>query len=203
MSYKDFVVEAIGDLARSGVSIKLSNTSNIDFGEGNYCSGYFSGGEDLEDREFCVAMDSKFSNEVFIHEFSHFKQWKNKKSAWYKVKEKDEIDFWDWISGTKRMSKKRIKIASKGIRNLEEDCERRSVKLIKKWDMDIDIEDYKRKANSYIYFYTVIPEIKSWYKKGTPPHEVEEIMDIMPKTFLKNYDTPPKDYLNLIKKYCV
>jgi hypothetical protein len=204
MPFNDFLYHSLNKLISNKVNIKLVNSSNVEFSDGNSCSGYFSGGDDKEDLEFSVATDSNQYKLIYIHEYCHFLQWKNKKSLWYSLDPKEEEIFWDWlVNPKKRVSKKRIVDISKRIRELEADCERMAVKTIKRWDIDIDVEDYKKKANSYIYFYSILPEVRSWFKNDSPPYIIDEIMDIMPNRFVKNYDDVPEGYLDLIKKYCL
>jgi len=205
MAFSDFLTYAIQKLVKSEVNISLTNTTNVMFGEENRCSGWFSGSDEdtLEDRQFCVAMNNPNAQGIFVHEYSHFLQWRNKKGIWYDIDVDKESNFWEWLDGNKKMSKKSLREISLLIGAVEADAERRSVGIIKKWDIDINLKEYKRKANTYIFFYTVIPDIGSWYSSGTPPYEIPEIMDLMPNTFLSDYSNPPEGYLELIKKHCI
>ena len=204
MGFNDFFNHAINEMIDRKVSIILKNSNNIKFGDNeNLCSGYFSGSDDQEDCEFCVAVGGEQYESVFVHEYCHFLQWKNKSKIWTGLKTRDENDFWEWLDKKKKMSFKRAKRISSEIRDLEEDCERRSVKMIQKWDIDIDIEEYKQKANSYIFFYTLIPETQEWYAPGNPPYMMQEIMDLMPKTWINDYSVLPDGYRELILEYCV
>lgn len=43
-----------------------------------------------------------------------------------------------------------------------------SVRKIRKYDLDIDINRYRAKANSYILFYTLMAETRKWIDNKAP-----------------------------------
>ena len=87
------------------------------------------------------------------------------------------------------------------LRNCELDCEKRAVKLMKEYNLPIDIKKYIKQANAYVYFYNTMIDTRKWYKKS--PCIVKEILDIMPTKFERSYKSLPNKYLRLVKKYCI
>jgi hypothetical protein len=195
--FVDFFNYAVNRMIKNNVNVHLhSHSCNVS--KDINSTGSFG------ESEFNVSTNSKNYEEIFIHEYCHFLQWKNKNSIWYKIDQKDECDFWDFLSGEKKLSEKKIMETSLMIGRLEADCEKKAVQIIKRWEIEnIDIDRYKRKANSYIFFYSVIPEVKKWYKSSSPPYYYEEIINTMPSRFLSSYENPPEEYVKLVKKYCI
>ena len=110
--------------------------------------------------------------------------------------------FWDWLD--KKTEKKLMKDVYT-IQKMESYCDRRAVKLIKRHQLDIDLDWYIRQSNAYIYFYMAISERRSWIKKGKKfPYVIKEVLNIMPGRFLpmERYREIPNKVSRLFDKYC-
>lgn len=77
-------------------------------------------------------------------------------------------------------------------RDLELDNEKRAVKLIKKFDLDIDIERYIKKANAYVFFYNHMLATRKWASPKNSPYRNKRLIEAMPAHFRMNYKTTPK-----------
>jgi hypothetical protein len=90
----------------------------------------------------------------------------------------------DWLSGKEvRNIKKYIGLS----RDLELDNEKRSVRMIKKFDLDIDIEMYIKRANSYVLFYNWILESRKWSTAKNSPYKNKRLLSVMPSSFRMDY----------------
>jgi hypothetical protein len=66
------------------------------------------------------------------------------------------------------------------------------VQIIKDFNLNIDIEYYIKKANSYIYFYNWIKRTRKWSTPKNSPYRNKALLKVMPKTFQKSYKKIPK-----------
>jgi len=70
-------------------------------------------------------------------------------------------------------------------------------------EIGIDIADYTRRANSYMYLYTVVARRRKWVgMKRKPPYAVPEIVERMPEVLMRNYWDLPKGFDRLVIKHC-
>lgn len=157
------------------------------------CSGYFC----EETMKLVVAGKSKDWLGILVHEYCHLTQWQDKKSNIWNRGSTGVTHLDDWLSGKKIRS---VKTAITNSRDLELDNEKRSVKMIKKWNLPIDIVDYTKKANSYIQFYNWMRFTRKWSRPGNAPYSNKNIYDAMPTTFRMNYKKMGDKYLKLYKQ---
>lgn len=166
--------------------IKFSNrkVKYLRIGKGIRCGGYF----DSEERILAVAGLNKNSLGILVHEYAHMTQWLDKIDLW----DKSGLSLFyvdEWLNGKEIAD---IEKHMKRCRDLELDNEKRSVKLIKKYNIGLDIERYIKCANSYVYFYTYMLQSRKWCKPTNSPYNNEKLIEIMPSKFVRNYDKLPK-----------
>jgi len=157
------------------------------------CSGYF------DEKSLVVATKKKNIQDwldILIHESCHLDQFIEKSKVWTP----DELGLFvveGWIQNKKISSKKAIEAFHNTIL-LELDCEKRTVKKIKKYKLKVNIDLYIQKANAYLYGYGVSYKKKVWPNR---PYEKAFIINKMPKKFLKaeEYFNIPDDILSLYK----
>jgi hypothetical protein len=77
-------------------------------------------------------------------------------------------------------------------RELELDNEKRSVRIIKKFGLDVDIDSYIKKANAYIYFYNRLLATRKWATPNNSPYGNQKIIEKMPRYFKADYSITPK-----------
>lgn len=130
---------------------------------------------------------------ILIHESCHMDQYLYDKNIWInKGDSYDPLD--DWLHD------KRVHDINKHINNvqdLELDCEKRAVVKIKNFDLPIDIEEYIKKANAYIYFFSYLKHSRRWFGPKNSPYVNEKIWKEMPNQFQKSYRKLPKKYFEL------
>jgi hypothetical protein len=73
------------------------------------------------------------------------------------------------------------------VRDLELDNEKRTVALIQRWDLDVDIDHYIKKANAYIQFYNYMGKTRRWSNPTNAPYGNKNLIDVMSNKFDMNY----------------
>lgn len=186
-AFIDFVKQ---ECKRVGIKCILKNVKSVKLSEGSNarCSGYF----DSENKELVVSMKRPDSLAILVHEYCHLTQWEEQIPLWKKADiSLTKID--EWLCGKEiRNIKKHLAIA----RDLELDNEKRSVKMIRKWKLSINIKDYIQKANSYIHFYNYIYYTRKWSKPRNTPYTNKQIQAIMSDRFNMRYDVLPEKIHN-------
>ena len=157
------------------------------------CSGYFC----EETMRLVVAGKSKDWLGVLAHEYAHLTQWQDKNTNIWQTGSTGVTHLDDWLGGKKIRS---IKKAIQQSRDLELDNEKRTVKLIKKWKLPIDLNDYIKKANAYLQFYNYMRISRRWSKPNNSPYSNKAIYEVMPPNFRMNYNKMAEKYLKLYKE---
>jgi len=148
------------------------------------CSGYF------DEKSLVVATGDSQENwlPILIHESGHLDQYIEKISIWQDGESSiDSIDA--WLKG-KPLHNRDIVKCFKSVIKLELDCEKRTIKKIKKYKLDIDKNLYIQKANAYLFSYWATFRNKKWFPF---PYNNPHIYSCMPKKFLKEEEYLKKD----------
>lgn len=172
----------------------IVSTENAFFDDNESYGGYF----DHETRELGVSKGDSEPDfiSILVHEFSHMEQWIEEDPTYtHHLRggyESSEI-MDKWIKG-REYEYNTIKSAIDIIRDCELNCERRAIKNIEKYNLNLDMDDYCRSSNAYIMFYNYIMKKRRWeYEKSAS--EIPEIVNAMPN------DLYSLDYTKLSKKY--
>ena len=189
----NFIEEVRATCKLYGVKCSIRDVAYVKLGSFK-CGGWFDG----EDMELVCSMKNDKGIALLAHEFSHFYQWAEGSELWeIAAKSNSHSAMHDWIEGKPvRNIKKHIAIC----RDLEVDAEKRAVKMIKKYNLPIDIDEYIRGANAYIYFYNYILDIRRWSKPNNSPYRNKILIASMPKTFMKDYSVLPDRLLRVYQE---
>lgn len=182
------------------MAVRLPETDFVELGDGEKCSGYFDDRDPQDGVVFACATGRDYTKwfPIFVHEFCHFEQWKERPEWWNSLKFNGEegldvvLRYW---SGRAALSPTEVVYYCMTSAGCEADCERRTLSKIRQHGLPIDAAKYAKEANSYITFYYAMPELKSWYKKKRP-YEIEEVINLMPE----HLDLEPLDYWRLATK---
>lgn len=189
---KSFIEHVKSECKKYGIKVKLKNVKYLKLDDNIRCSGYF----DEEEKVLAVAINSDIWLGVLVHEYCHLTQWVDNCKEWKAgCRGLPKVD--EWLGGKKVSG---IKKALAQSRDLELDNEKRSVKMIKKWKLPIDIKNYTQRANAYVQFYNWLWYSKRWCKPNNTPYGNETIINSMPTTFRMNYETMSDKYKQLYKK---
>ena len=189
----DFIKFVKADLKEYGVKYYLPRTKKIKC-DGVLVSGYF---DDTVPVLAC-AMKNEQAYEVLVHEYCHFTQWRDQCKPWVMaVKHKAFEGLWDFLGGAEVKNINRLLSLC---RDVEEDNERRAVALIKKMQLDIDIDYYIKKANAYIHFYNWMKTSRRWCRPYNTPYTNKRLLDAMPTTFSESYTVLPAHIKQIFKE---
>ena len=192
----DEVVKEITRRAWSfGVPCLLSPSSSVSGADGVNCSGYF------DTKPLLLACSTGIVEQtwlgILLHEYCHLTQWAENCKAWQALDASPGM--WGWLDG------KPIKNAIGAVeitQEVEADCERRTVRLIREIGAPIDVEEYCRQANSYIHFHNVIKAHRKWTKApGALNHP--EILKHCNTALDTRYEKTPKNLYDALVKYAI
>jgi len=207
-STRKFINYVKAECKKHGVKVKISNRKYLIIPEENNVrvNGYFCS----DSKVLRVASNKPFKKwfPIFVHEFCHFLQWKENCKIWRDSFSDGNLGYLDasdavfkWIDG-ERMSSKKIDKCIVLARNVELDCERRVCKLIKEFNLPLNLDEYAQQANTYVYLYNWLKYSRRWYKTGNAPYENPKIWKSMPKTLKGSHNKIPKYILELYNRYC-
>lgn len=188
---------------RQDLHLPYPNTSTL-------VNGYFV---DMPKRTFAVAMGKSLEQwlPVYVHESSHMDQCIEESPAWKErlvpgtiFEALDMIQL--WVDRKIELTETQLSDYIHRARNMEWDCERRSAAKIRESSLPLDERAYIQKANSCLYFYTAMKELRSRYEPGKEPYNTSEVYTLCPGIFLPEakYELVPMllmdRYRKLLKK---
>jgi hypothetical protein len=188
---KAFLEFVKSECKKYGVVCDLRPVSYLKLDGGIKCSGYFDD-DDNKSPKLVVATKKKDWLEILVHEYCHMTQWMDQKNGTYlnwNSALKSIVVVTDWLTGK---NVRNIKYHLGAVRDLELDNEKRSVKMIKKWDLGIDLDMYIKKANAYILFYNHILTTRRWSNPKNSPYSNKRLISAMSSSFRMNYKTNSK-----------
>lgn len=186
----------------NNVRMILRDSETIAYPTGGFeVSGYFVA---YERPTLAVAVGKPIEDWILIlaHEGSHMEQWIEKSPYWTGsfIEGKEAVDRLDeWCSG-KEMTKEELDDICRRSRDVEWDCERRTIEKIEKYDLPVNMREEIQKANSYIFLYTLMKEFRKWPERR--PYQVKEVWSQMPDNFDVNYEQIPENIKELYGKFC-
>ena len=133
------------------------------------CAGFCDGDE------MVIATKNPKFHTVFVHEFSHLTQAVERIPIWY-----ESGDIWSAIQKGKVSLKhwdEFVKVIA-----VERDCERRTLNLIKKFNITSP-EIYAQNANIYLYYYQYVFMTECWSRRKSL-YECKELRSIIPTKLL-------------------
>jgi len=174
----------------------LSDTPSVI--DGNiHCSGYFI---DHPTPKLAVACRKPVIDwvKVLVHEACHMDQYLSNAAVWKAIYVTPTIDTTGlidlWIDNKIELSQEQLSHYIKVIQDVEMDCEKRAVDVIKRFKIPfIDIDEYIQQANAYVWFYLYVKNHRKWYTVGKEPYNNEKIWRAMPTTFIDDYGHFPTE----------
>lgn len=189
MNKKEFIKFVKQECKKHNIKCVLKNTKTVKLDESARCSGYF------DEESLVVAMNRPDAIQILVHEYGHLTQWAEQCDIWTECsKSKSHDKLYRWLNGERV---KNIQNAVELCRDLELDNEKRSVKLIKKFNLNIDIDLYIKKANAYVQFYNYLMVSRKWCKPNNSPYKNRRLLKIMSNKFNMNYKKLSKKTLRI------
>lgn len=122
---------------------------------------------------------------VFVHESCHMDQFLEQTEEWVNPVINDHGDVLKEYLTWERRNKTRLVVDYVyGSLALELDCEKRAVKKIKRHKLSLDLENYIRRANVYLYSWPEFMNLRCWYQPHKKPYDDPEILANMPTKLL-------------------
>jgi hypothetical protein len=183
MTEQDFVIFVKNECDYYGIKHSLRNTRYV-IVDGQACSGFF---DDQKKILACAIKRNDYLG-ILAHEYCHLTQWADKCEPWMRAREIGSYQAWE-----KHINGESIEmdIHFEAMRDLELDNEKRTVRLIKKLGLPIDVRLYTKKANAYVMLYNYMRITGRWPKPKNSPYTNERILAAMPDKFSLNYTTMP------------
>lgn len=189
---RQFIKYVKAECQKHGIKLRLKRTSYLVASKSIRCSGYF----DEHAKELVVAKKNPKWLEILVHEFAHLTQWVDNCKEWRNLGDSiEKVD--NWLEG-KRV--KYVKKALARVRDLELDNEKRSTKIIRDWDLPIDIKEYTKKANAYVQFYNWMYFTRRWCSVKNSPTKNPKIYKHMPSIFRMDYKNMPEKYYKIFEE---
>jgi hypothetical protein len=180
--YKKLLADIVDNCILHGITIILSNEKDVKLIEEDddmRSSGFF----EADGMILAVGTKKPFKKwfQILLHEYNHVIQFFNGETF-----ESCEL-FFSWLENEIEIDNISLNNLINEVRDIELDCEKRTWKMIKdNPDLKIDPTDYVKNSNAYLFTYSIMRDIRKWYKK--PPYDVKEIVDLMPGEFVDDYD---------------
>lgn len=165
-----------------GVTVILSPDQHVE-NDGNPCGGYFC--SDTKTLAVATGRDELSWLGVLLHEYSHLTQWIENGPLWRGY----DSCMWDWLGGDEIVNPA---AAVRSVQAVEEDCERRTIRLIGEMEAPIDLDTYARAANAYLHFHNTILKHRKWYRRGTVMQAIPSLMAAANPTLDTDFRKTPK-----------
>ncbi len=164
-----------------GVTVILAPGGTVN-SDGVQVGGYF----DEDNKTLAVATGRRKDSwlGVMLHEYCHLTQWVEDQPMWRAYRS----EMWEWLEG------KRIRDPAGAVRSVqavEEDCERRAMRLARELQAPINLETYARGANAYIHFHNTIADTRKWYRPGVVMTEMPELLAAANPTLDRDFTKTP------------
>jgi hypothetical protein len=181
--------------------VKLMNKRRIDL-DGLGCSGFFR--DDDPQLVVACAKPAREWVKILVHETCHRDQWIEQCPEWRKtVNGHDPLTWLDeWLRHDTELRGAKLSAVLTASAAIELDCEKRSVEKIKEFELPIDLWEYRKKANAYVWFYQAMRYSRRWWVKGKSPYQVDAVWKAMPNDFDNDYTKIPRKFKDLILEHC-
>lgn len=199
-------VELVSETCRQhGASAYFGRGAHVLYGGSLPCLGYFDewykGGP-----RYAVATGLPISKwlPIAVHEFSHLMQWIEGVPAWTDQSIAPSVCALDrlieWTRG-KELTGEELELLVRVAREVERDCEERTVKTITLHRLPIDPVRYAKQANAYIFYYTAMRKMRKLSVRST--RDAYSIWRRMPDKILPQgaYDELSDEDLRLYAKH--
>jgi hypothetical protein len=188
MGADEFIKYVKQECKTHNIKCILKNTKTVKLTDDNdRCSGYF------DEEHLVVAMNRPDALQILVHEYCHLTQWVEQCDAWVTSTKNESHDkLYRWLAGEEV---KGIEKAINICRDLELDNEKRAVKMIKYFNLPIDIDIYIKKANAYVQYYNYLLISRKWCSPKNSPYKNDRLVEAMSSKFNMNYNKLTKKLL--------
>lgn len=190
LNVSNFINLELNKCRTHNISINLPKSRQV-MHNNMHCAGYF----DDSIKELSVACGRNLQKwlPVFVHETCHLDQWIEQIEIWNaRINGLDPLPMIDaWLLKEVELDPSTKQLAFDCVAAIELDCEQRSVEKIKKYNLPINIPNYIKKSNAYVWSYRLVQETRDWDHAAA--HEFPKIWRAMPKHFYNDYSILPTE----------
>jgi len=174
----------------NGVNVKIGRGRLVKMEPFNFkVAGYFD--EDARLLHCGVGLNESEFLSTLVHEFAHVLQWIDGDST-YKNCDHEKYGsvqnaVCQWIKDEVSVKNKHLILYTKKMIACELNAERRAVKLIKQFDLPIDIKRYSEHASATLYTYWMTLKTKKWdfkigaRQRAASGHSLRRSFNSLPK----------------------
>lgn len=205
-----FISEVVQRTTELDVDLYLAQSDHVLY-MGQECSGFFTHVPNQNGRPLLAShLEGETAEATLYHEFNHMEQWHENCKAWRECLVTDLIGTEDliclWMENEIELSRAQLKDYTQRSVNVELDCERRTVRLIRRLRKEgkttIDPKVFTQKANAYVMLWWMVAKTRAWYTIGKRPFELPEVYSEFPTTFSLDYTKLPRKYEKLYAEFC-
>jgi hypothetical protein len=202
-----YINELVRRTSDLGVKLLMERASHVVYA-GTECSGFFT---NIPEPLLAFPLEGPQSETTMLHESQHMEQWHENCKAWRENMVTSTIGVEDlmflWVDKKIELTDAQARRYAQLSCNVELDCEKRTVRLIKKLKKEgkttIDVKTYTQKANSYSMFWKMVGKSRQWYTIGKQPYVLPEVYSEFPTTFSLDYTKLSKKYEQLFEQHCL
>jgi hypothetical protein len=192
-----FVSYVKNHLAQYGIKLIIGRGRMVNVG-GYRAVGYFSESEKV----IKIAKKSTDFICTLVHEYCHFLQYIGN-SKIYQKSDQAGLIIDAWFQG-KEYTSEELKRAFFLVRAMERDCEKRAIKVIKKFNLQIDKKMYAKKAHCYIYSHFMMEKTRKFYSYKKSPYHSPVVLKIMPSSMaVLSHRTIPQKIYSVLESFTI
>jgi len=161
---REFIAQELARAKKLGVRVRLIRARTIDT-DGYHTLGHF----DEEGPSLVCAAKRPDWVSVFAHESCHMDQWAEQSYFWRRslVAGVDVGNIvWLWTQKKIELTLEQLRDYTARIRDIEWDCEKRTVAKIREFGLSEDVATYTQQANAYLYSITLKANYRMWHFRG-------------------------------------
>ena len=183
---KKLLADVAAKCVENKIELRITNTHAVTVDDEIITSGYF------DDTSLVVAGGKKDWVDVLAHESCHMDQFLEREPL-YMHSDNSLNDLDGWLAGKEISNTTLIKKISHII-EMELDCEKRTVRKLKKYKIYSDTTKYIKEVNAYLFGYWATFRDRVWCPF---PYNNKKIVNKMPGKFLplKSYCNPVNSFL--------
>ena len=172
-----------------GVAVLMVNKPHV-MVDTSPCGGYFTEEGDVPMLVVATGCSEDQWLGTLLHEYSHLTQWAEKAPVW---SSNDTLysDYQEWLNGKKK-APAIVRKAVAAAREVEADCERRTIRLIRELSAPIDLPRYTRIANCYIHFHNVMAKTRKWFAADKRLYAMPSVYGLANAIFDEDFSKTPK-----------
>lgn len=187
----DFIEYARQEMEAAGYKMELIDDDKVFVPNTTVsCSGFFD--KDLKLIRVATRKPADIWLGIFVHEFCHFlqeiEQDPSMVNCYFNGKAADEcMDA--WFENKQEYAIDELEDIFEKVKAVELDCEKRSVEMIKKYNLPIDTNFYIQMANAYVLSHNLMMKKRQFIRAISTVPEVK----LLPTYFLSDYKTNEHD----------